>query len=70
MNRNMDIFDALVKLMNDDDLVIASYNEISKKSGYCRTVVIQTVRELELIGKIEKDKNTSGGKNLYKIVGK
>lgn len=55
MQRSLEV---LQSFANHNQLVTTSYNEIAKKAGYCRTVTIHAIKELELSGKIVRYKNT------------
>ena len=65
-NRNFIILSTLLQFANDDKICCVSYREIVQRSGYCKTVVLQSIRELTLMGKIVKDSNCR--KNQYRII--
>jgi hypothetical protein len=66
-NRNFIILSTLSQFANDEKICCVSYREIVKRSGYCKTVVLQSIRELTLMGKIVKYPSHLG-KNRYRIV--
>ena len=67
-NRNFVIFNTLSQFADHKKVCCVSYREIVQRSGYCKTVVIQSIRELVLMGKIVKDSNNHFGKNQYQII--
>ena len=66
--RNIVVLNTLAKFADQQKIVCISYSEIVQRSGYCKTVVIQSIRELILMGKIVKDSNEHSGKNRYRII--
>jgi hypothetical protein len=67
-NRNFIILSTLSQLADNEKVCYASYREIVQRSGYCKTVVLQSIRELTLMGKIVKDSSSPLGKNRYRII--
>lgn len=67
-NRNFIILSTLSQLADNKKVCCVSYREIVQRSGYCKTVVLQSIRELTLMGKIVKDSSSHLGKNRYRII--